>query len=47
MNKKEKEIIKVVLQDIETLEINRTKNNKYYLTLIKGNLTDLMQGLIK
>ena len=42
MNRKEKEIISVVLGDIFTLDLKKdSPDNSYYMDLIKGNLMDL------
>ena len=43
-----KEILKTILKDIETLNINKElDNNKYYYNLIIGNLKDLTKPTIK
>lgn len=47
MNKREKEILKVVLNDIMTLDMDLSEDfsdNAYYLKLIKGNIKDLIGG---
>ena len=48
MNKKEEEILKIVLDDILSLNLNlKDKDNVYYLKLIKGNLKDVIGGIYK
>ena len=45
MNKKEKEITSIVIDDVLTLDLKKDSlDNKYYLDLIKGNLMDLRGG---
>ena len=45
MNKKEKEIISVILDDVCTLDLDKNyPDNEYYYELIKGNLNDLRGG---
>jgi hypothetical protein len=43
MNKEERAMLKLIRQDIETLNINiALDDNKYYIELIKGNIDDLI-----
>lgn len=45
MNKKEKEILKVVSYDIEAMHDYRDdKDYEYFYKLAKGNLTDVLRG---
>lgn len=45
MNKKEREIITIVLCDVETLDLKKdSPDNPYFRDLIKGNLNDLRGG---
>lgn len=36
-----KEAFKVIMHDLECLELKDTKDNKYHLKLLKGNLKDI------
>ena len=36
---------KVIMHDLECLELKDTKDNKYHLNLLKSNLTDLFGNL--
>ena len=38
-----KEAFKVIMHDLECLEIKDTKDNKYHLKLLKGNLKDIFK----
>jgi len=41
LNKKDMEIFKVIMHDLECLEIKKTKDNIYHYDLLVGNLKDL------
>jgi len=36
-----KEAYKVIMHDLESLELRKTEDNKYHYNLLKGNLKDL------
>jgi len=36
-----KEALKVIIHDLECLELKDTKDNKYHYNLLKGNLKDI------
>ena len=36
-----KEALKVLMYDLESLELKDTKENQYHLKLLKGNLKDI------
>ena len=36
-----KEAFKVIMHDLECLELKNTKENKYHYELLKGNLKDI------
>ncbi len=38
-----KEAFKVIMHDLECLKIKDTKDNKYHLKLLKGNLKDIFK----
>jgi hypothetical protein len=43
-----KDILKVILEDVERLNLDLNKDdNKYYYDLIRGNLKDLIKGAKK
>ena len=43
-----KQILKVILRDVETLNIDLKKDsNKYYYDLVTGNLKDLIKGVVR
>jgi len=36
-----KEVFKVIMHDLECLELKKTKDNKYHYTLLKNNIKDI------
>ncbi len=36
-----KDVFKVIMYDLECLELKKTKNNEYHYKLLKGNLKDI------
>ena len=45
MNKKEKELLKVIYRDVTLMDSYKNEEDyKYYFALVKGNLKDLIRG---
>lgn len=45
LHKDQRNILKVILRDVESLNIDLDKdNNRYYYDLIIGNIKDLING---
>ncbi len=40
-NTRSKEALKVIMHDLECLELKKTKDNSYHYNLLVGNLKDL------
>lgn len=42
-----KELFKVIIHDLECLELKETEDNQYHYNLLIGNLEDLFKKLLK